>query len=69
MSFHVRTVKLIPCSLAYAEFHVGLATVFRRFDLELYGTTREDVDARHDFFIAASKLNSKGMRVLVKDRF
>lgn len=36
-------------SLAYAEIYVTLATIFRRFDLELYETTREDVDAVRKF--------------------
>ena len=36
-------------SLAYAEIYVTLATIFRRFDLELYETTREDVDAVRTF--------------------
>ena len=42
-----------------------LATIFRRFDLELYETTREDVDAAHDFMVPSPRLDSKGMRVLV----
>ena len=40
-------------SLAYAELYLTLASVFRRFDLELYETTKErDLDVIHDYFIA-----------------
>lgn len=31
-------------SLAYAELYLTLAHLFRRFDLELYQTTPEDMD-------------------------
>ena len=51
--------------LAYAELYIALATVFRRFEFELYETSREDVDAKHDFFVPSPRLDSKGMRVLV----
>ena len=54
-------------NLAYAEIHLTLAAVFRRFDLELFETTREeDVDIAHDFFNPSAKVDSKGVRVLVK---
>ncbi len=53
-------------SLAYAEIYLGLAILFRRFELELYETDRSDVDLKHDFFVPVPKLDSKGVRVLVK---
>lgn len=37
-----------------------LAMIFRRFDLKLYETTREDVDAAHDFMVPSPRLDSKG---------
>lgn len=49
--------------LAYAEhqeLYVGLATIFRRFDFEPQETTREDVDARHDFFVPSPKIRLQG---------
>ena len=55
---------MLYVSLASAELYVALATVFRRFEFELYGTSR-DVDAKHDFFVLSPRLDSKGMRVLV----
>jgi len=36
-----------------------LAAVFCEFDMELYETTREDVDVAHDFFDGSPKFDSK----------
>jgi hypothetical protein len=52
-------------SLAYAEMYLTLATIVRRFDMELFETTREDVTMVHDFFVAAPRLDSKGIRIKV----
>lgn len=53
--------------LASAEIHLTLAAIFsgKRFDLELYGTTREDVDVEHDFFNPQPKKGAVGVRVVV----
>lgn len=53
-------------SLAYAEMYVTVATVFRRFDMELFDTTYEDVEVAHEFHIPQVKYGSKGVQVLVK---
>jgi hypothetical protein len=53
-------------SLARAELHLTLATVFHRFDMKLYETTRKDVDPKHDYFVATPEMGSKGVRVIVK---
>jgi hypothetical protein len=53
-------------SLAYAELHLGLATIFRRFEFELYETDVSDVQLAHDFFLPSPKLDSEGVRVKVK---
>ena len=52
-------------NLAYAELYLTLAVVFRRFELRLFETGREDVDIAHDFLAAGVKLDSKGVRVIV----
>lgn len=52
-------------NLAYAEIYMTLAAVFRRFELELYETTREDVDVVHDFVLGMPRLDTKGVRVVV----
>ena len=53
-------------SLAYAEMYVTVATVFRRFDMELFETTYADIEVAHEFHIPQVKRGSKGVRVLVK---
>ena len=52
--------------LAYMELYVGLATLFRRHDLELHETDRSDVDFVLDMVIPIPKRGSKGVRVIVK---
>jgi cytochrome P450 len=52
-------------NLAYAELYLTLAAVFRRFDLELFETTKADVEIVHDFLAGTPRLDSKGVRVLV----
>ena len=53
-------------NLAKAEIHLTLAAVFRRFDMELFETTTEDVDVVHDFFNPRARLDSKGVRVVIR---
>lgn len=53
-------------NLAMAELFAILGNVFRRFpDMQLYQTTHQDVDMAFDFFTPLSKLDSKGLRVLI----
>jgi hypothetical protein len=52
--------------LAHAEVYLALATVFRRFEFELFETDVSDVELAHDFFLPSPKLDSKGVRVKVK---
>ncbi|KAL4925707.1 uncharacterized protein BDV17DRAFT_294141 [Aspergillus undulatus] len=49
--------------LAYAELYLVLATVFRRYEVQLMGVTRDDIDMAHDFFDPAPKQDSKGLIV------
>jgi hypothetical protein len=53
-------------SLAHAELYMGIASLFRRFNLELYETDKSDLVLKHDFFLPAPKSESKGVRVVVK---
>ena len=53
--------------LAYLELYTTLATIFRRFKLDLFETSREDVDAAHDFMVPCPRLDSKGVRVKVEE--
>lgn len=53
-------------SLAWAELFLGLGMTFRRFDFELFETDESDVVFKHDYFVAETKSDSKGVQVLVK---
>lgn len=59
------TRSCVGLNLAMAELYLTLAYLFRRVDLSLYETSREDVDIKHDFLTAFPRLESKGVRVLV----
>ena len=54
--------------LAHAELYLALAAVFARFELRLFETGRADVDVAHDFVVGTPRLDSKGVRVLVRKR-
>ena len=45
---------------------MALATLFRRYDFQLFETDRSDVEVVHDFFLPSAKLDSQGVRVTVK---
>ena len=53
-------------NFANAELYIGLATVFRRVELELWDTKRDAVDMAADFFVPIPKAETKGVRVTVK---
>lgn len=53
-------------NLAEVEMYVTLAILFRKFDFELFETDGSDVELAHEFFLPISRLDSKGVRVLVK---
>ena len=53
-------------SLAKAELHLTLVTIFRRFDLKLFETLFErDVEMKHEYLGAMSSTETKGIRVLL----
>lgn len=48
------------------ELHITLTTIFRRFEFELYETTREqEIDTARDCFLAETIPGSVGVRVKV----
>ena len=54
-------------SLAKAELYLTIAGIFRWFDdMQLFETTRRDVDPKHNFFVPYPELDSKGVRVIYK---
>ena len=52
--------------LAMLELYVALATLFRRHELELFETSREDVDFAVDLVKPMPRHGSKGVRVIIK---
>lgn len=53
-------------NFANAEIYIGLATVFRRVEFELWETKRDAVDMAADFLVPIPKPGTKGVRVTVK---
>jgi cytochrome P450 len=78
ISFSKGSRICIGINLAYAELYLGIARVFRRFGsadvrrdgdegfLELFETSKDDVDMKKDVVIPLAREGSKGVRVLVK---
>ena len=64
--FSKGTRQCLGINLATAEIFLTLATVFRRFDMELYETTARDAEVAHDFFIPHGHADSKGVRIMFK---
>jgi hypothetical protein len=66
-------------NLAYQELYLVTASIFRKYDLydgtgrqkgptlELYETTREDVDADYDIVTPGIKKGRVGPRVIVRN--
>ncbi|KIW89319.1 uncharacterized protein Z519_10173 [Cladophialophora bantiana CBS 173.52] len=67
VNFSKGTRACLGRHLAEAEIYLTLAAVFRRFDLKLYETTRDDIDVAHDFFNPQPRRGSRGLRVMVRD--
>ena len=67
MPFSKGTRACLGMNLALAEIYMTLASVFRRFEMELWETSRErDVDVKYDFVSPFPSLDSPGVRVLIK---
>ena len=52
--------------MAYAELYLAIASLMRRLEFELFKTDRSDIDFHVDWLTPHAKLDSKGVRVLVK---
>lgn len=65
LSYHIRPSLTRTHSLAYAELYLTAATIFRRFEMELFETTSADVQMAHDFFVGVPSLDSKGVRGVI----
>lgn len=56
-------------SLAYAELYLTIANVFRRLEMELFETEKDDVAIVCDAFIGHTRKESKGVRVKVLNKW
>ncbi|RDL42235.1 uncharacterized protein BP5553_02214 [Venustampulla echinocandica] len=52
--------------MAYCEIYIALASLFRRFEFQLFETGRDNVDFAQDYVTPQPKKGSLGVRVLVK---
>lgn len=66
VSFGKGTRSCLCIHLAYAEIYLALASIIRRFNMNLWNTTSEDVQVSRDMFLPRPKRGSKGVRVLVE---
>ncbi|KAF4334738.1 cytochrome P450 monooxygenase [Fusarium beomiforme] len=64
--FHRGTRMCLGKEMGMAQLNMGLATLFRRLDLELFESGQDTVDIVADYFVPLVKEGSKGVRVLVK---
>jgi len=67
MAFNKGGRNCIGINLAHAELFLVMATVLR-YDMELFETDISDVEFQHDYQIGFPKLDSKGIRAVVKGK-
>ena len=75
VSFSKGSRQCLGMNLAYTELYLCLACIFREYglgdqknpggEMELFETTREDVEIQFDQFVAIPKADTKGVRVLI----
>jgi hypothetical protein len=55
--------------MAYAQLYIVLASVLRRFELQLHDVVYErDVESTRDCFIGEARMESQGVHVTLRDR-
>jgi cytochrome P450 len=73
VSFSKGSRQCVGINLAYSELYICLNAVFTRYaapgldspaKISLFGTTKGDVELKHDLFIPGPNLDSKGIRVI-----
>ncbi|KXH25873.1 cytochrome P450 [Colletotrichum simmondsii] len=67
VAFGRGTRSCVGMQLAWAELYTGIATLFRRFNMELYETERDAMDLHMDRFVPRPKPHTLGVRALVKE--
>ncbi|KAL8983026.1 MAG: hypothetical protein Q9205_002616 [Flavoplaca limonia] len=68
VAFGRGTRSCVGMQLAYAELYIGISTLFRRFDFQLFETDRTAVDLYMDTFVPRPMPGTKGVRVLVSGK-
>ncbi|KAB8230910.1 cytochrome P450 [Aspergillus alliaceus] len=68
VSFSKGSRQCIGMNLAFAELYLAVATLFRKFDMELRDTTVDDVKLHSDMMLPHPKPDSQGVRVVLKAR-
>ena len=66
MTFGRGARQCVGMNLARAELYITLGTLLRRFEMELWESSRKDVDMVHDLFLPGVDSSSKGVKVLVR---
>ncbi|KAL9614498.1 MAG: hypothetical protein Q9167_001026 [Letrouitia subvulpina] len=66
LSFSKGSRICVGITLAYEELYLATSGIFRRVDMELYETDHRDVEIKYDNYTPKARLDSKGIRVLVK---
>jgi cytochrome P450 len=65
VAFGKGTRMCIGINMAYAELYLGIASLFRRFELDLFETYPADVVSAQDTVSPQPYSGSKGVRVMV----
>ena len=68
VNFSKGTRACLGINLAKAEIWLTLATLFTKFDMKLYDTTRADVEVARDYFAAYASACGKGLRVTLEEK-
>ena len=66
VAFSRGTRQCIGINLAWAEMHLMLSTMFRRYNMQLYETDVDSVKIYAEYFLPAVKPGKEGIKVLVR---
>ncbi|KAF5120172.1 Cyrochrome P450 monooxygenase [Metarhizium anisopliae] len=66
VAFSKGSRQCIGRHLALANLYFTVSTMFRKFEMQLFETTEDDIKLEHDVMLPRPKLTSKGVRVIIK---
>ena len=67
MAFNKGGRNCVGINLAHAELFLAIAAV-ARYDMDLFETDISDVEFQHDYHVAYPKLDSTGVKVVVRGK-